>query len=84
MQAWTWPISEFDKNWPSCYNVYDNLENSSLMSSTDQEKLLFKVSTVRMKAPEFGVQSKFIWFLELYISGSTNLRKVVFYKLKLL
>ena len=21
MQAWTWPISAFDKNLPSCYNM---------------------------------------------------------------
>ena len=25
-----------------------------------------------MKAPKLGVQSKFNWFLKLYISGSTN------------
>ena len=30
------------------------------------------------------VQSNFIWFLGLYISGSTNPRSLVFYKLKFL
>ena len=39
-------------------------------------KLYFKVSKVRRKASRLGVQSKLIWFLELYISGSTNSRKV--------
>ena len=34
-------------------------------------------SKVRLKAPEFGVKSKFIWFLELYTSGGTNSRKVI-------
>ena len=33
---------------------------------------------------EIGGSKKLIWFLELYISGSTNLRKIVFYRLKLL
>ena len=23
MQAWTWPISKFDKNLPNCCNIYD-------------------------------------------------------------
>ena len=32
--------------------------------------------TVRLKTPKFGIQSKFIWFLELYISESANPRKV--------
>ena len=83
IQAWTWPISEFDKNLPSCYNIwYNNYENFSLISCMDQEKSLFKVSKVRLKTPKLGVQSKFIWFLELYISGSTNFRKVIFYRLK--
>ena len=45
---------------------------------------LFKVSKVRLKTPKLGVKSKFISFLELYISGSTNSRKVIFYRLKLL
>ena len=48
----------------------------------DEKKLLFKDSKVRLKAPKQGVQSKFIWFLELYISGSTNLTKVGFYRLQ--
>ena len=25
MQVWTWPISEFDKNLPSCYNIKDKI-----------------------------------------------------------
>ena len=28
-------------------------------------------------------QSKFMWYLQLYISWSTNLRKIIFYKLKI-
>ena len=48
----------------------------------DEKKLLFKDSKVRLTAPKQGVQSKFIWFLELYISGSTNLTKVGFYRLQ--
>ena len=48
----------------------------------DEKKLLFKDSKVRLKAPKQGVQSKSIWFLELYISGSTNLTKVGFYRLQ--
>ena len=32
--------------------------------------------TVRLKTPKLGVQSKFIWFLERYISESANRRKV--------
>ena len=43
-----------------------------------------KLSKDRLKAPNLGVQSKFIRLLELYISGSTNPRKVVFHRLKLL
>ena len=50
----------------------------------DQEKSLFKIGKVRLKTPELGVQSKFILFLELCISGSTNSRKVIFDRLKLL
>ena len=38
----------------------DNPENFSLISCMDQEKSLFKVSKVRMKAPKLGVESKFI------------------------
>ena len=45
----------------SFYNIkYDNPENLSLISCTDSEKLLFKVSKVRLKAPKLGFQSKFI------------------------
>ena len=29
-----------------------------------------------LKTPKFVVQGKFIWFVELYISGSTNPRKL--------
>ena len=77
IQIWTLPISEFDKNLPSCDNIWDeNPKNFSLMSSIDQEKLLFKVSKVRLKAQKLGLQSKFIRFLELYISGGTDSRKV--------
>ena len=50
----------------------------------DLEKLLFKFSKVRLKTLKLGVQSKFIWYLELYISRITYPRKVVFYRLKLL
>ena len=25
IQVWTWPISEFDKNLPNCYNIYDKI-----------------------------------------------------------
>ena len=32
--------------------------------------------TVKLKTPKLGLQSKFIWFLELYISGSAYSRKV--------
>ena len=37
MHALTGPISEFDKNLPSCYNISenDNPENFSLISSTN-------------------------------------------------
>ena len=49
----------------------------------DNKILLFRVNQVGLKAPKLGDRVSF-WFLELYISGSTNLRKVVFYKLKLL
>ena len=35
-----------------------------------------------MKAQKLGVQSKFIWFLEFYISESSNPRKAVFYRMK--
>ena len=42
----TWIISEFDRNLPICYNItirrYDNPENFSSLSCTDQEKSLFK------------------------------------------
>ena len=34
--------------------------------------------TVRIKTATFGVQSKLIWFLELYISESANPRKASF------
>ena len=54
------------------------------ISCTDYKKLLFKVSKVRLKAPRFRVPNKFTWFLELYISGSANPRKVIFYSLKLM
>ena len=50
----------------------------------DLEKLLFRGSKVRLKTLKLGVQSKFIWYLELYISRITYPRKVVFYRLKLL
>ena len=79
MQAWTWLISEFDKNLPSCYVRYNNPENFSLISSTDSVKLPFKISKVRLIVPKLGVQSKFIWFLEVYIFENTNPRKVVGY-----
>ena len=72
-EAWTWPISELDKNLPSIR--YENLVHFSLVSCTDQEKLLLKVSKVRLKALKLGVQSKSLWFLELYISGNTNPRR---------
>ena len=70
-EAWVWPISEFDKNLPGFlqYIRYDNPENFCSISCMDLEKFLFKVSNDRLKAPKMGVQSKFIWFLELYISG---------------
>ena len=55
---------------------YDNPEKFSLISCMDQDKSLFKVSEVRLKTPKLKIQSKFIWLLELYISGSTNSRKV--------
>ena len=45
------------------------------------KRSLFKVSKVGLKAPKFGVKSKLIWFLGLYISGSTNPRKLLFFKL---
>ena len=40
-------------------------------------------SNVRLETPKLGVQSKFIWFLEIYISESANPRRLVFYRLKL-
>ena len=40
------------------YIRYDNPENFSLISCTDQQKLLFKVSHDRLKTPKLGVQSK--------------------------
>ena len=42
------------------YIRYDNPENISLISCTDEEKLLLEVSSVRLKTPKLGVQSKFI------------------------
>ena len=58
------------------YMRYGNAENLRLMSCTDWVKLHFKVSKVRLKASKLGVQSKFIWFLEIYISGITNLQMI--------
>ena len=43
---------------------------------------LFKVSKVRLKTLKLGIQSKCVWFLELYISGSINSEKVIFCRLK--
>ena len=40
-------------------------------------------SNVRLETPKLGVQSKFIWFLEIYISESPNPRRLVFYRPKL-
>ena len=42
------------------------------------EKLLFKDTEVRLKASKLRIQINLCGVLELYISGSTNPRKVVF------
>ena len=47
-------------------------------------EIVLQVSRERLKAPKLGVLRKFIWFLELYISGSTKPTKALFYSLKLL
>ena len=46
--------------------------------------MLFELSEVRIKALKLRVQSKFPRFLEFYVYESTNSRKVVFYRMKLL
>ena len=63
--------------------ICKNFKNSSQISCADQEKSVIKVSVVRLKARKLGAQSKFIQFLELYISESTNPRNLEFYRLNL-
>ena len=66
------------------YIRFNNPNNFSLIPCTNYQKLLFKVNKVRLIAPKLRVQSKFVWFSELCISGSAHSKKIIFYRLKVL